>query len=162
MPDIGEDPQAETLSLISLRSKHSETLRWTTRRNQSIWRIASSCKSLRTSCGLTRRISESLWFWLFRSCFQTKIASMGFSAVTMAQSLIFVDNHKNRWIMRMEESEFDTTMNQIIMYFPLSNTPLACKAETTPIEHLIDTTYLREKGLGIITTDVGSWFLGWW
>jgi hypothetical protein len=69
-------------------------------------------------------------------------------------------DHRNRWIMRMEESEFDTTMNQIIMYFPRSNTPLACKVETTPIEHLIDTTYLREKGLDIITTDVGSWFLG--
>ncbi len=100
--------------------------------------------------------------------FKTKITSIAHSPVTMEQSIIYVDDCKNRWIMRMEEYEYNDessgsssgcSMNQIIMYFPLSNTPLASQGKTTPIEHLIDPTFWRDNGLGMITTEVGNFLL---
>jgi hypothetical protein len=91
--------------------------------------------------------------------FQTKLTSLGFSAVTMEQTLVFVDDHRNRWIVRMEGSDLEPATNQIVVYFPQSDTPLCgCTGRATPVEHLIDTTSLREAGKGLKTEDVGDWF----
>jgi hypothetical protein len=90
--------------------------------------------------------------------FRTKITSLGFCPATMEQCLVFVDDRRNRWVMRVEESDSAPAMNQIIVYFPQSDTPLGCVGRPVPVEHLVDTTYLRANGRQIKTDDVGSWF----
>jgi hypothetical protein len=91
--------------------------------------------------------------------FQTQIAYLSFSAATIEQTVIYVDDHKNRWVMGVQESSADPTLNQIIMYFPLSNTQLGCSSKIISIEHLLDMDYLIKNGLGLKTEDVAlRWF----
>lgn len=89
--------------------------------------------------------------------FKTKITLMSFSSSTIEQTLLFVNDQKKRWIMQLEPSDSDPHVNKIFMYFPQPNTPLATTCHNTPLEHLVDATYLREKSRGIITEDVERW-----
>ena len=86
--------------------------------------------------------------------FKTKITSLGANAATMEQTLIFVDDKKNRWIMRVEESSLDEKLIRIFMYFPQSNSMTTIRGKVTLVEHLIDTDYLKENNLAIITEDI--------
>jgi hypothetical protein len=72
----------------------------------------------------------------------------------MEQTLMFVDDKKNRWIMRVEESSLDEKLIQIFMYFPQSNSMTTIRGKVTLVEHLIDTDYLKENNLAIITEDI--------
>ena len=80
---------------------------------------------------------------------------------TSFHCLVYVDKGANRWIMTIGESSCDcsTTMYSIYMYFPRSNTQKAtcCSMRTTPIEHLIDSSYLKDHGRGIVISDISNW-----
>lgn len=93
--------------------------------------------------------------------FKTEINALSSSEATMDQTLLYVDKGANRWIMTIGESSCDcsTTMYSIYMYFPRSNTPKAtsCSTQTTPIEQLIDSSYLKDHGIEILTQDISNW-----
>lgn len=56
--------------------------------------------------------------------------------------------------MRVEKSSLDEKLIQISMYFPRSNSMIINRGNVTSVEHLIDTAYLKEKNLTIITEDM--------
>lgn len=86
--------------------------------------------------------------------FKTNITSLGFSAVTIEQTLVFVDDMKNRWVMRIKESTLNKDLNQIYMYFPRSNTSIVVKGFKQSVEQLVDTDHLTQNNLGIITENI--------
>ena len=90
--------------------------------------------------------------------FKTKVTGLGTCSVVINQTLVFVDDVGNRWIMRVEESLQDDKLIRILMYFPRSNSPLYDRhgIQRTPVEHLIDTDFLKENNLGIITEDLSD------
>jgi hypothetical protein len=91
--------------------------------------------------------------------FTTTITSLCTSACEMEQSLAFVDNHKNRWHVTVRSASSDENMIRIEMYFPRSNTETISHGKPTRIEHLIDSAYLKENNLAIITEDL-NYLLG--
>lgn len=83
--------------------------------------------------------------------FKTKINYLATSPCTMQQTLIFLDDQKNRWLMRVEESACDPAFNQIIMYFPRSDTPMVPPGgKRRSTAQLLDNAFLKENNLGII------------
>lgn len=91
--------------------------------------------------------------------FTTTITSLGTSACTMEQSLSFVDKHRNRFHMAVTTSASDKNLIRIEIFFPRSNTDTISCGKRTPIAHLADSSYLKEKKLGIITEDI-NYLLG--
>ena len=97
---------------------------------------------------------------VIQDLFKTEVTSLSSSVVTMSQTLVFVDKGANRWVMTIGESSCDcSTMYQMYMYFPRSNTLKAtgCCTRTTPIEQLIDSYYLKDNGIGLVTVDINNW-----
>ena len=100
----------------------------------------------------------------FRKCvsltlqklFKTKIVALGMSPVGMDQNLVFVDDHKHRWIMSLVESPSDPGMNLIYMHFPRSNTPLCSRGHTTQLEALKDPA-MATSGRDLIVCDTACW-----
>jgi hypothetical protein len=86
--------------------------------------------------------------------FTTTIISLCTSACEMEQSLAFVDKHKNRWHVTVRSASSDENMIRIEMYFPRSNTETISHGKRTRIEALIDSAYLKENNLAIITEDL--------
>ena len=86
--------------------------------------------------------------------FKTRITSLGASPCTMAQALVFVDDQRNRWIVRVEESALDDKLVKIHMHFPRSNSLTVAFGQRVPAEQLIDTAFLKEKNLAIVTEDI--------
>ena len=86
--------------------------------------------------------------------FKTKITSLSASPCTIQQTLIFLDDQKNRWLMRMEESACDPALNQIFMYFPRSNTPIISSGKRNSDTQLLDNSYLKENNLGILVENI--------
>lgn len=93
--------------------------------------------------------------------FKTRIDLMGCSSTTMEQTLVFVDNRKHRWIVRVEAEKSDPAMNLISIYFPQPDTPIALKCKFTTLEKLVDSTQLTENKLGIIAEDIEHWNAEW-
>lgn len=60
---------------------------------------------------------------VIQDLFKTKIMSMGTDPVSKDQSLVFVDEHANRWSLLIEECPQDKQLNRISMFFPRANTP---------------------------------------
>lgn len=96
---------------------------------------------------------------IIEDLFTTTITSLGASACTMEQSLSFVDKHRNRFHMAVTTSASDKNLIRIEMFFPRSNTDTISHGKRTPIAHLADSAYLKEKKLGIITEDL-NYLLG--
>ena len=100
----------------------------------------------------------------FRKCvsltlqklFKTKIVSFCMSLVTMDQTLVFVDEQKNRWIMSTMESPDDPALNLIYMHFPRSNTPVFKSGLTCQLKALRDPS-LFSFGMGLGVTDTATW-----
>ena len=100
----------------------------------------------------------------FRKCvsltlqelFKTKIVSFGMCPVTMDQTLVFVDDHSNRWIMSLMESPHDPELNLIYMHFPRSNTPVCKCGHITQLKTLNDPA-LSSSGLALIVCDTACW-----
>lgn len=88
--------------------------------------------------------------------FKTRITSLGTNSVAIAQTLIFVDEHSNRWIMTVGESPLDPDMNRIYMHFPRGNTPIFIVGIQTPIKKLNDPA-LANGGIAILTSDTSHW-----
>ena len=92
---------------------------------------------------------------VIQDLFKTKITSLANNCVSMSPTLIFIDENANRWIMTVKESADVSTMNQITMYFPRSNTRIDNREITQiPLEQLLDSAYLSSHNLAIITSDV--------
>ena len=91
--------------------------------------------------------------------FKTDLISLSSSRITMDQTLVYVDKGANRWIMTIGEPTCDhSTTYPIYMYFPRFNTPTCTHfANTTPLEHLLDSSHLREHGLCIVANDIQHW-----
>ena len=88
--------------------------------------------------------------------FKTKISSFGTSPVTMDQTLVFVDDHSNRWIMALVESPRDPDSNLIYMHFPRSNTPTCQCGINTPLKALNDPAF-SSAGVGLIVCNTAFW-----
>lgn len=96
---------------------------------------------------------------VIQDLFKTEITCLSSSTDTMSQTLVFMDKGANRWIMTVGEPSCDhSTMYHIYMYFPRSNTPKNTTCfKTTPLEHLIDSSYLQDHGITIATIDIKHW-----
>ena len=107
---------------------------------------------------------EQMWPYSphFRKCvsltlqtlFKTKIVSFCMSPVNMDQTLVFVDEQKNRWIMSTMESPDDPALNLIYMHFPRRNTPVC--GHTLQAKALSD-PFLSSSGMGLVVTDTADW-----
>jgi len=107
---------------------------------------------------------EQMWPYSphFRKCvsltlqtlFKTKIVSFCMSPVSMDQTLVFVDEQKNRWIMSTMESPDDPALNLIYMHFPRRNTPIC--GHTLQAKALSD-PFLSSSGMGLVVTDTSDW-----
>lgn len=103
----------------------------------------------------------------FRKCvalalqtlFKTKISGMSSSQASMEQLCVFVDEHRFRWIMVIEQDALDADLNRVYLYFPKAHTVTSTTStDTTPI--LIADNALRTKGLAIMTIDITHWTAG--
>ena len=109
---------------------------------------------------------DQLWPYSphFRKCvsltlqelFKTKIVSLGMSPVTMDQTLVFVDDLSNRWIMTLVESPHDPESNLLYIHFPRSNTPVCKCGLTSQLKTLNDPAF-SSSGLGLIVCDTAGW-----
>ena len=64
---------------------------------------------------------------VIETLFQTTIVSMGTNACTMEQTLIWVGDRVNRWIMYIEQGTSDEHLIRLLMSFPTSNTDIIIK-----------------------------------
>lgn len=96
---------------------------------------------------------------MIQELFKTKITSLAFNPVSMAQTLVFVDEHQNRWIMTVEEDPSDLSLNKITVFCPRSNTPTITVGIQVqcPFKQLNDPAF-ASSGLSIMTHDVSAWF----
>ena len=100
----------------------------------------------------------------FRKCvsltlqglFKAKIVSFGTSPVTMVQTLVFVDDHSNRWIMTLEKSPLNPELNLIYVHFPRSNTPVCKCGNSTQLKALNDPA-LSTTGISLLVCDTTCW-----
>lgn len=96
---------------------------------------------------------------MIQELFKTKITYLGFDPVSIAQVLVFVDEHKNRWIMTVEEDPSDLSLIKITMFCPRSNTPTSTVGTQvhSPVKQLNDPAF-ASSGLSIMTHHVSAWF----
>jgi hypothetical protein len=95
-------------------------------------------------------------FMTLKELFKSKIVSFSMSPVTMDQTLVFVDDRNNRWIMSIVESPNDPKLNLIYMHFPRSNTPICKCGNTTQLKSLNDPAF-ASSGQGLIVCDTADW-----
>ena len=62
---------------------------------------------------------------VIQDMFKTKITGLSASPVTMDQTVVFVDENNNRWVVTVENCVLNPEMNKIQIQFPRSKTPVS-------------------------------------
>lgn len=88
--------------------------------------------------------------------FKTKIISAGFNPVSMEQTMFFVDEHNNRWLMTVTECPSDPCLNQISIFCPRANTPTSVQGVSLCFKKLNDPAFAK-TGMALIVCDVAHW-----
>jgi hypothetical protein len=88
--------------------------------------------------------------------FKTRIACVGFNPVSMDQTLFFVDEHGNRWLMKVTECETDSCLNRISIFCPRSNTPISIQGVQVPFKQVNDPAF-GKSNMAMVVSDVAQW-----
>ncbi len=88
--------------------------------------------------------------------FKTRITTVGINPVSMEQTLFFVDEHANRWLMTVTESPLDPSLNQISIYCPRADTPISVQGVPIPLKQMNDPAF-GKSNMAMVVSDVSHW-----
>ena len=93
---------------------------------------------------------------MIQELFKTRIISVGFNPVSMEQTMFFVDEHNNRWLLTVTECPSDPCLNQISIFCPRANTPTSLHGVSVCLKKMNDPAFAK-TGMAIIVSDVACW-----
>ena len=93
---------------------------------------------------------------VIQDMFKTKITGLSASPVTMDQTVVFVDENNNRWVVTVENCALNPEMNKIQIQFPRSKTPVSTAGSAISSKQLNDPIF-SSSGMTLHAHSINSW-----